>query len=204
MRSLAIEREYGSAGRQIGMRVSELAGIPYYDDELLLRAAEDMGISVDMMRYYDEKRTGSFLYDLANFSSFTSATKNNVYEIYAGMQRTIENLVRTGPCVLIGRCSTEILKGNPRVLRAFIYSSNEERKIQHIMSLEKTTRDGAKKLIEKNERERANYFKSWTQKEWKDRNNYDIELNSGTLPREDCALILLRIITTNEEDAAKF
>lgn len=34
MKSLAIEREFGSGGREIGMRVAELAGIPYYDGEL--------------------------------------------------------------------------------------------------------------------------------------------------------------------------
>lgn len=40
MKSLAIEREFGSGGREIGMRVAELAGIPYYDGELLIKAAE--------------------------------------------------------------------------------------------------------------------------------------------------------------------
>ena len=195
MKSLAIEREYGSAGRQIGMQVAEQAGIPYYDDELLLKSAEEQGISVDMMRYYDEKRTGSFLYDLANFQNFTSSTKHNVYEIYSGMQRTIENLEKIGPAVFIGRCCTEILKDRPRVLRVFIYSSDYEKKVRHIMSFENTNRENAKKLIERNEKERANYFRSWTQKEWKDRNNYDMELNSGILSRDECAEILLKAIS---------
>ena len=194
MKSLAIEREYGSAGRQIGMAVAEMAGIPYYDDELLLKSAEEQGISVDMLRYYDEKRTGSFLYDLANFQNFTNATKHNVYEIYSGMAQTIENLEKTEPAVFIGRCCTEILKDRPRVLRVFIYSSDYEKKVTHIMSFANTNREGAKRLIEKNEKERANYFRSWTQKEWKDRNNYDMELNSGVLSREQCAEILYRII----------
>lgn len=43
MKSLAIEREFGSGGREIGMRVAELAGIPYYDGELLIKAAESPG-----------------------------------------------------------------------------------------------------------------------------------------------------------------
>ena len=38
MKSLAIEREFGSGGREIGMRVAELAGRPYYDGELLIKA----------------------------------------------------------------------------------------------------------------------------------------------------------------------
>ena len=46
MKSLAIEREFGSGGREIGMRVAELAGIPYYDGELLIKAAEAQGVSI--------------------------------------------------------------------------------------------------------------------------------------------------------------
>ena len=48
MKSLAIEREFGSGGREIGMRVAELAGIPYYDGELLIKAAEAQGVSIEL------------------------------------------------------------------------------------------------------------------------------------------------------------
>lgn len=67
MKFLAIEREFGSGGREIGMRVAELAGIPYYDGELLIKAAEAQGVSIELLKTYDEQRTGSFLYDIAAF-----------------------------------------------------------------------------------------------------------------------------------------
>lgn len=54
MKSLAIEREFGSGGREIGMRVAELAGIPYYDGELLIKAAEAQGVSIELLKTYDE------------------------------------------------------------------------------------------------------------------------------------------------------
>lgn len=50
MKSLAIEREFGSGGREIGMRVAELAGIPYYDGELLIKAAEAQGVSIELLK----------------------------------------------------------------------------------------------------------------------------------------------------------
>ncbi len=61
------KREFGSGGREIGMRVAELAGIPYYDGELLIKAAEAQGVSIELLKTYDEQRTGSFLYDIAAF-----------------------------------------------------------------------------------------------------------------------------------------
>ena len=45
MRSLAIEREFGSGGREIGIMVAQKAGIPYYDSELIKKAAEAQGVS---------------------------------------------------------------------------------------------------------------------------------------------------------------
>ena len=38
MKSLAIEENSEAAAREIGMRVAELAGIPYYDGELLIKS----------------------------------------------------------------------------------------------------------------------------------------------------------------------
>ena len=55
MKSLAIEREFGSGGREVGMKVAEMAGIPYYDTDLLIKAAEKYGISVGQILDYDEK-----------------------------------------------------------------------------------------------------------------------------------------------------
>ena len=43
MKSLAIEREFGSGGREIGRLVAKLAGIPCYDGELLIKEAESRG-----------------------------------------------------------------------------------------------------------------------------------------------------------------
>ena len=67
MKSIAIEREFGSGGREIGILTAKLAGIPYYDGELLKKAARDQGVPVSMLEYYDEKRSGSLLYDLSSY-----------------------------------------------------------------------------------------------------------------------------------------
>ena len=97
MKSLAIEREFGSGGREVGMKVAALAGIPYYDSALMVKAAEANGISVGMLEEYDEKRSGSFLYDLAAYTSYAQGGgKNSIYELFSGMQKTIEKLATEG------------------------------------------------------------------------------------------------------------
>lgn len=192
MKSLAIEREFGSGGREIGMRVAEAANIPYYDGELLYKAAEAQGISVGRLNEYDEKRIGSLLYDIAAYADTVQGSSNSVYEMFCGIKKTIEQLHMNGPAVFIGRCSTDILKDPSKTLRVFIYSSDLEKRVQRTIETEKVTENEAKKLMEKKDRQRKNYFKFWTQKEWKDRNNYDMELNTSILSVDACVGILLK------------
>ena len=40
---ITIERQYGSGGREVGRILSHKLGIPFYDGELLLLAAERFG-----------------------------------------------------------------------------------------------------------------------------------------------------------------
>ena len=191
MKSLAIEREFGSGGREIGMKVAETAKIPYYDGELLYRAAEAQGISVGKMSEYDEKRIGSILYDIAAYADIMQGNGESVYEIFNGLKKTIEQLQIDGPAVFIGRCSTDILKDSSKTLRVFIYSSDSKDRIYRTVKKEGVSESEARKLLEKKDRQRKNYFRFWTHKEWMDRNNYDMELNTSILSIETCVKILL-------------
>ena len=190
MKSLAIEREFGSGGREIGMRVAELAGIPYYNGELLIKAAEAQGVSIELLKTYDEQRTGGFLYDIAAFSDYARNRKNTVYELFEGIRRTMVNIELKGPAVFIGRCSTGILGESPRVLKSFIYSSDTEKRVERIIRTENVSETDAKYLMQKKDRDRKNYFHFWTQKEWADKSNYDIEyirrVHGGMCPNASC------------------
>lgn len=192
MKSLAIEREFGSGGRDIGRRVADLAGIPCYDGEMLIRQAEAKGVSLDLLEEYDEQKTGSILYNIALFANYNQdMNQSKIYEVCCGLQDTIRDLEMQGPAVFIGRCSTEILRGNPEVVRTYLYSSEDEKKIERIMRTEKVSREQARKLMAKKDRQRSAYFKYWTERRWDDKKNYDMELNTAELSYESCAQILL-------------
>ena len=42
---ITIGRQYGSGGREIGQKVAEYYGIPFYDNELITRAAKESGFA---------------------------------------------------------------------------------------------------------------------------------------------------------------
>ena len=57
---VTIARQYGSGGREIGLRVAEKLKVKCYDKELLDRAAKDSGICQELFEHHDEKPTNSF------------------------------------------------------------------------------------------------------------------------------------------------
>ena len=57
---ITIGRQYGSGGKEIGKKLSEHYGIPFYDKELLKIAAKESGICEEMFESFDEKPTNSY------------------------------------------------------------------------------------------------------------------------------------------------
>ena len=192
MKSLAIEREFGSGGREVGMKVAEIAGISYYDGNLLEKVTERYGESANILNTYDEKWTGSLLFNISMAAGYSQGNEQSkIYQMGYEVGETIQRLQREGPSVFIGRCATHILKDNPRVLRVFIYSSDVKKRVERIMETENVSETEAKKMMDKRDKARKNYFRFWTQKDWGDRDNYDLELNTSILSTDECAKILL-------------
>ena len=53
-RVITISREFGSGGREVGFRLAEKLGIPFYDKEIISMAAEDTNISEEVFHSHDE------------------------------------------------------------------------------------------------------------------------------------------------------
>ena len=52
---ITVSREFGSGGRELGVRLAEHFGIPFYDKELISMAAEDSDMAEAVFFHYDEK-----------------------------------------------------------------------------------------------------------------------------------------------------
>lgn len=62
------------------------------------------------------------------------------------------------------------------------------------MQTEHVSEEDARRLMDKKDRCRRNYFHFFTGSDWRDRKNYDLELNTGMLPTGECVRILLDMI----------
>ncbi len=134
---ITIGRQYGSGGREIAKMVAEKYGIPYYDKELLTRAAKESGFCEEMLASHDERPTNSFLYNLVmdtySFgynSSFVDVPISQ--KIFLAQFDTIKKIASEGPCVIVGRCADYALSEFDNCVHVCSHS-DEEHKIKRIM-----------------------------------------------------------------------
>ena len=62
---ITISRQYGSGGREIGEKLANKFKIPFYDNELISRAAKESGYAETAFENVEMKATNSLLYSIA-------------------------------------------------------------------------------------------------------------------------------------------
>ncbi len=181
---ITIGRQFGSGGKEIGIRVARELGIPFYDKELMKEAAKQSGLSEKILESFDE-RPKSLLYSIAMDSYIfslpgTGAGDSLEQQVYLATFDTIRRLADNGPCVIIGRCADYALNENPNLLRLFIYAPIADR-VKRVAERQNLSPEKAKTLIRKTDRRRASYYEYYTSRGWGEVDTYDFCLNSSSL-----------------------
>lgn len=205
---ITIGREYGSAGKQIGLALADELGIKCYDKELLSIAAKDSGLSEELFHNNDEKPTNSFLYSLVmdtyvsgySTSSFIDMPINQ--KVFMAQYESIKKLAASESCIIVGRCADYALKEHPNRISVFI-KANMDAKIKRIMRLYDFTESKARDTIIKTDKKRANYYNFYTNKKWGDSKSYDLCIDSSILGVDGTVKMLKTYIETRIELAKK-
>ena len=111
-------------------------------------------------------------------------------------KETIRALAKE-PCIILGRCASEFLKDRKNVISIYMSADMEDR-IKRVMKLLDLDREGAKKLIEEADENRAAYYYENTGKIWGDMNNYQIILNSPDIGVDNCTGVLMRYFSMKD------
>ena len=111
------------------------------------------------------------------------------HHIYVSAAEAIRKLAAK-PCIILGRCASDILKDRMNVLNIFVCADKEDR-IRRIMGKDNLSYDEAKEKVEKTDEERASYYYEHTGKTWGDVNDYHMIMDTSELGVENCADILM-------------
>lgn len=197
-RSIVINREFGSGGREIGRLICERTGMQLYDSRILQDAASGRGLPADLLEGFDERVMTGQLFDLSIFAGTDSETYSMPYRMYGAIADVITEAARTAPAVFIGRCADKILRdADLRFRSVFVYSTDLERKIARATQVDGVPPRDAEKYIAKMDRTRSRYQQFFTGTKFGDHREYDLCLNSGRLGYQGCVDIILASMATD-------
>ena len=191
---ITIGRQFGSGGHEIGRLLAQMLGIPCYDKELIILAAQKAGMSPEVFSHVDETATNSFLYAISaggypgtDYQPTSNLPLND--RLFIAQTEIIRTKADAGPCVFVGRCADFVLKDLSPVLSVFIRADMPFRSAR-IMEAENCSEKEALDMIAKADKKRAKYYNFYSQKRWGAIDSYDLVLNNAKLGAEKAAAII--------------
>ena len=199
---ITLGRQFGSGGRAVGKKLAEDLGIPYYDKEILSRAAKESGICESLFENHDEKPTNSFLYSLVmdTYSAGYAAMGMEMpmsQKVFLAQFDAIKKIAAEGPCVIVGRCADYALEELDNVVSVFVHAPLEKR-IARVGEYEKIDPAAAKKMVLQNDKKRASYYNYYSNKKWGDGATYDLCVNTGKVGIFGAAEIIKNYVIMKE------
>ncbi len=196
-RIITISREFGSGGREVGRRLSEILGFAYYDQEIVAEIAKRTSLSERYVRTVAEHRP------LVPFPIHVGRTFHPVMDplfeqtlaVYQEQSRIIKEMADQSDCIIVGRCGDYILR-DQKPLRVFVYSDMEHR-LQRCRERapegENLSDKELKQQILDIDKRRARYYENYSGKKWGDRLNYDLCVNTSQWSIEEIAGAIAQI-----------
>lgn len=182
-RVITINRQYGSGGREIGRRLAESYEIPFYDNEIISRAAKDSGFAEAAFENAEDKATNSLLYSIAMGMNILTTQEIGVAglslddRIFLAQAKVIRKVADSGPCVIVGRCADYILRDKEDLVNLFITASVDFR-IRRSIENDMLPQGKAAEIVLKKDKTRANYYKYHVGERWDNVLNYDLMIRS--------------------------
>ncbi|WP_312280447.1 cytidylate kinase-like family protein [Oscillibacter sp.] len=198
---VTIGRQLGSGGREIGLRLAKKLGIPFYDKELLRKAAEESGLNEKLFDSFDE-RPKSLLYSIAMDSYMFALPGAGVsdsleQQVYQATFGAIRRVADDGPCVIIGRCADYALENRDNVLNLFIHAPLD-RRIAVEARRQKLEIEQSRQQILRTDKRRASYYEYYSAKKWGAVDSYDFCLDSSIFGYEGTVELIETLIRMKE------
>ena len=185
---ITIAREYGSGGRYIGKLIAEKLKIKLYDKEFISKLAEETGLSAKYIENSEQKRSALETLNNGYYSGLSNSD-----ELFISESELIKKIADEDSCVIVGRCADFILKDKKDVTKIFVYSDMKG-KVNRAVNIYGLDENNAEKEINRINKLRANHYKYYTEKEWKNPENYDICINSDGIGVEKAAELICEMV----------
>ena len=191
---ITIGRQFGSGGHKIGEYLANRLGMSYYDDELILLAAQRGDLQVEHIQAMDEMIQNPFSYDRHSHEPEVEETlEETVFEL---QQEVIRQLAEKESALFVGRCADEALrKAGHRVLSVFIAAPLSQR-IARTCRLQGLSEEECRALTERKDKNRKAYYEKHTGRTWGVPESYDLYYDTS---ENDIAYIIVDVVKKYHE-----
>jgi cytidylate kinase len=200
---ITVSRMFGSGGSQVAQRVADALGWDLLDNAVVDAVAARLGLTVAEVSAHEE-RVPSLVERLATAMMLSAPeilpvvdvpTPQTEERIVAVTRSVIQDAVRRGPAVVVGRGAQCLLADRPDALH--VYCHGAPRALAEFVVHEKgVSRDEAARLVETTNRQREQYVRRHWNREWRAVENYDLCLNTGTLGVDGAARVVIDVAIT--------
>ena len=205
---VTISREFGSGGREIGIKLAKRLGIDFYDKELISLAAKESGIDPALFERIDEHAANSLLYSLSmgmfNFGQTGFSPRDQISvndQLYLLQHKIIKQLAEK-PCVIVGRCADYILRDKPNCINVFIHADIDDR-MERAKKVHNIPENKVEAVVRKTDKTRSNYYQFYTEHKWGLASNYHLCINSGKMSEDRIVDVLCNYTLAYEQEEHK-
>ncbi len=186
---ITIAREFGTNGHEMGLILAERLGLPFYDKDILTKAAHELGIDVDKVKEADERVNSRILKPLLGYSVGFGEEEDRLFQ---AEEKVIRQIAQES-CIIIGRLSDYILKDDPDCIKVYIYAPFEER-VKMIAKKYKISEDESRKVVRRMDQTRTNYYSYYSNGKWEHHTGKDLILNRSTISLEECVDMIAHLV----------
>lgn len=198
---ITINRECGTDGRAIALQLGQLLGVKVYDRAILAELTEKFHLTVEEIERLKAKKTywwNDFVNFYKQFNALFDSTVDEdrrvtSAEIYHAEAKILRGLAEQESCVIIGRSGFHIFRDDPHAMKILIIADQQSRVKRYAAKYGKTDEE-ALRIINKVDREREAYTKTFAGSSRYDARNYDLVCNVSNYQTEHVAGFLADVI----------
>jgi CMP/dCMP kinase len=196
---ITISRQLGSGGRYIGQQLAKRLNIFYADREIINQAAKQFSVMGEDLEQRDEKISSFWqscvqsyaigvpdAYVIPQIAATDSA-------LFKAETEIIEHIAKEQSAVIIGRCSSYILREHPNHISVFLHGDINFR-INRIQKLYNLSEEAAAKMITQSDKERAAYNLTFTGLDWADARQYDISIDTSKAGLDQSTELIIKYL----------
>lgn len=184
---IVMSREYGARGAEVGRLAAERLGFQFHSQELVHEVAKQARVRQQLVASLDERARDDieqWVSELMDDGAFSPT------DYLRNLSKVILSLGRHGKGVIVGRGSQYILDPK-RTLRVRAFAPLDAR-VRRIASRDGLSRGDARTKILRIDAERTAFYRQHFDKDQADPHDYDLLLNTATLPVDACVDMVVR------------